>query len=541
MNPRQDDGNQRRKGALDYLNQGVNTVKQGAQTLQITETIASTFTLGSIGAVIIISVVFFLIFFLGKPNPVSGTNGTTTPMPIDQVKQYIIVDHDDSSNGSCDFDKKSACEPGQQITDPKELNFIYNTFAIPLGSANYRKLLSNSDGTPRPIHIFFFDPLPGTKGRGSTGGAGYGPTNMVFWGFWELYNVKADTADMQAHILVHESGHIIQHRDLWPSGFDASKLSKQDTACYDNEWLKTYAYRSAGTTNPARKDPTTGKAPADCTYPYSPPESYRTTEDEAEALANNVFCAPGASCDYNKVYCSTGVVYNGSCNATYDWIKQNIFGGDDFFTDSGGGSSQSIADVPPSSDYCGNAQYTSYGARNASIPKFLHKDAPNFGDPQCTLSTQGRNALLQQLITETNGSTTMGTDGTLYKDSDLWFNYIIPNEAPGYNPNAFNPGSTSGLGAYGLFQMNPKHYRSDGSLANGFDDIGDVNWPLQTHYAVGRNTSICKWAYWGTSTTYLTGVLGIDPRGKCTLNKKPTKDVCIPQVQSLTYLQSCLQ
>jgi hypothetical protein len=131
--------------------------------------------------------------------------------------------------------------------------------------------------------------------------------------------------------------------------------------------------------------------------------------------------------------------------------------------------------------------------------------------------------LLQQLITETNGSTTTGTDGVAHPDYILWFNYIVPHEAPGYNPNAFNPqlsGGGSGLGAYGLFQMNPKHYNSSGQLTNIYDDIGDVNWPLQAHYAVGRNKVICKWRYWSTSSTYLTAVLGVNPRGD---------GVCLPQ------------
>jgi hypothetical protein len=275
-------------------------------------------------------------------------------------------------------------------------------------------------------------------------------------------------------------------------------------------------------------------------YPYSPPDSYRTTEDEAEALANNVFCAPGASCDYNKVYCSTAITYNGSCNSTYNWIKQNIFGGDDFFTGPNSGTASSIDDIPATADHCGKA-YDS-DASNVNIPSFLHKPNFNFGDPQCTLSAQGRNALLQQLISETNGSTTTGTDGTVYKDSDLWFNYIIPHES-GYDPNAFYPGSTSGRGAYGLFQMNPKHYKSNGALANGYDDIGDVNWPLQTHYAVGRNTVICKFAYWSTSH-YLTPILGINPKGECTTNKKPNGNtVCIPQTpsQEIDYYKNCLQ
>jgi hypothetical protein len=123
MNPHQDEGNQRKKGALDYLNQGTGAVRQGAQALQITESITSTFTLGGIAAVIIISSTLFLMFFLGKPSQVAGGSGGVNPMPIDQVKQYIIVDYTANSHS---IDNKTN-EPGQQITDSKELNGEINS------------------------------------------------------------------------------------------------------------------------------------------------------------------------------------------------------------------------------------------------------------------------------------------------------------------------------------------------------------------------------------------------------------------------------
>jgi hypothetical protein len=486
MNPNHDEGNQRRRNALDYLNQGTNAVRQGAQALQITETIASTFTLGGIAAVVIISTTFFLMFFLGKPSQVAGGN-SVNPMPIDQVKQYVIVDY---TTNSSSIDNKTN-EPGQNITDPKELNFIYNTFAIPLGSANYRKLLSNSDGTPRPIHIFFFDALPDSKtgkstaGISSTGGAGYGPTNMAFWGFWELYNAKSNNVDLQAHILIHESGHIIQKRSLWPSGFDFNTLGTQDNGCYDAGWLKTYAYR----TDSAAK----GEKSSCQVYPYSPPDSYRTTEDEAEALANNVFCAPGASCDYNKIYCSTATVYNGSCNSTYNWIKKNIFGGDDFFSSGQTGPNSNMC----SGFYAGPASVEYTDAYNSTVVNkkagyniYIHK-GENFGDPNCDLVNSRDDPVVQDKIL--NYLKTIDP-----VNAATWWTMIPCESNHSFSPLAYNPNSTSQLGAYGLLQMNPSINPYTGKSRGSTTDIGDVTWQQQLQNAVDRSKHMTYFSdYWG--------------------------------------------
>ncbi|KKU19575.1 MAG: hypothetical protein UX29_C0002G0048 [Parcubacteria group bacterium GW2011_GWA2_46_10] len=60
-----------------------------------------------------------------------------------------------------------------------------------------------------------------------------------------------------------------------------------------------------------------------------------------------------------------------------------------------------------------------------------------------------------------------------------------------YNSNSYNPRSTSGLGAYGLFQMNP-------SSANRPYDQGDVPWREQVANAIKRydQYSPSYWACW---------------------------------------------
>jgi hypothetical protein len=71
----------------------------------------------------------------------------------------------------------------------------------------------------------------------------------------------------------------------------------------------------------------------------------------------------------------------------------------------------------------------------------LHPEKGNFGDPNCEMLSH-QNAehkdRLYQLLKEKDP-----------QDADAWFNTVIPCES-GYNPNAHNPNSASGFGAFGL-------------------------------------------------------------------------------------------
>lgn len=112
------------------------------------------------------------------------------------------------------------------------------------------------------------------------------------------------------------------------------------------------------------------------------------------------------------------------------------------------------ASGPPSADNC-----------NGTYNLTLLPDKLNFGDPKCTFTKDQLYALLQQ------------DDPT---NADLWYKIIIPCES-GYNPNAYNPNSSSTLGAFGLFQMNPK-----GQGSTQFD-AGNVEWLQQVPNAIAHN------------------------------------------------------
>ncbi len=62
-----------------------------------------------------------------------------------------------------------------------------------------------------------------------------------------------------------------------------------------------------------------------------------------------------------------------------------------------------------------------------------------------------------------------------------------------YDPNAYNPNSTSKQGAYGLLQMNPS------GKGNGQYDAGDVDWQTQILNGVNflrTNTQFNACSYW---------------------------------------------
>lgn len=144
--------------------------------------------------------------------------------------------------------------------------------------------------------------------------------------------------------------------------------------------------------------------------------------------------------------------------------------------DSIGGSA--IGGFPPTQDNC-NGTYQ------------LTNPLGNFGDPKCDFDKDILFAQLQQ------------QDPT---EAAYWFTVLIPKETkPPYNPNSYNPGSTSGRGAYGLYQMNPD---------NGTDtyDIGNVDWQRQTSNAINYNNVLARsgraWCYWEAANARWTPKCG---------------------------------
>lgn len=101
----------------------------------------------------------------------------------------------------------------------------------------------------------------------------------------------------------------------------------------------------------------------------------------------------------------------------------------------------------------------------------------NFGDPSCTLL--GNQDRIYTLLKQLDPANT-----------NNW--YLIAQCESGYNANAYNGNSESGLGAYGLFQMNPSG-RGSGPL-----DAGNVGWETQTSNAISYNKEAISgsFRYW---------------------------------------------
>lgn len=129
-----------------------------------------------------------------------------------------------------------------------------------------------------------------------------------------------------------------------------------------------------------------------------------------------------------------------------------------------GTSSVGGGNVPPNQSTC-NGKYN------------LLSQYDNFGDPQCNFTVQQFGQEVKQM------------DPSNY----LIWDCMASHES-GYDPNAYNPGSTSGKGAYGLLQMNPS------GQGNGQYDAGNVNWPLQISNAINYNQKEIggSFAYWAT-------------------------------------------
>lgn len=130
------------------------------------------------------------------------------------------------------------------------------------------------------------------------------------------------------------------------------------------------------------------------------------------------------------------------------------------------GGALSEGGFPPTQDNC-NGKYK------------LDNPIGNFGDPKCDFDQDKLYAMLQQLDPA---------------EAAYWFTVLIPKETlPPYNPNSYNPGSTSGRGAYGLFQMNPDNEKSQ-------YDIGNVDWQRQVSNAINYNNYLATlgrtWCYW---------------------------------------------
>lgn len=437
----------------------------------------------AIGVVGIAAVVFFIVLFGGASVTIGGDLGNNTspvptyspnnpgssvqPLPLDQVAKYLDI------TGATDAQKQ----------------IIYKMFSVPMGSSKYLSLLTGADGKRKIYIIFHYKKNDGTL----SGGAGFDTSRPQIdaFGFWQ---VGFDDA-MKAHWLIHESGHLIDRYNgrISSTSYDRESLIKSDPSCYNGYYsddhnpgnggtgkyyIKNYAFRDGD------MDPETGKQIG----------GGADQESFAESLADYVGCGPGIACDLNDWRHSAPIKFNGQCGSTYKWFQDNIFNGDDFFatntltaagsstTDCNGKYASWFHKITTEADYQCTGKWADPKLKCAA---FLHNAAPNFSDSACELTSSVTNISIAEkdLISQ---------EIAKYDKVNVGKWMAIINCESHYHSHSFAPISTSGKGAYGLFQMNPK------GRGNGEYDAGDVNWRQQIYNAINYRNNVINgsWNYW---------------------------------------------
>lgn len=196
--------------------------------------------------------------------------------------------------------------------------FVYDRLSDALRSERYKTLLTRKG----PIRVYLRPPTTDNP-SGFTGGAKYGGDIVQYWGYVE----NISDFKLAQWSMVHETGHLIELRN--PTIFNVFKAIRfyrmDGDDCYeqgsDGYYIKTYNYR-----NP-------------------PSGSSAESESLGEAVGMNVACGPNATCNKNEGGGGAGkpiTDYPSKCSYTYKWIRDNIYGGVDFFS-SGGGNQEVVS------------------------------------------------------------------------------------------------------------------------------------------------------------------------------------------------------
>lgn len=305
---------------------------------------------------------FAIVFFLGggiggaipgtnaenqSPNPSANASpssgGGTELIPPPTLDDFLTL-FEVESCPTDGYGSKSGCIDLSK-TDPKT-QFAYDTLSVPLQSQTYKTLLTTAGKIevrlrPRPPTCSG-NPVPA---GGTCGGAGYGPNTLELGGYYE-----AGSGLRVKESIIHETGHLIQQRNPTVFGIGGSKempiaqLAQEDTSCYTptnpskgQYYINTYANKTNGVGGGF----------------YN--------ETFAETIGMNAYAGPGISYDKalsctssNTPNCSKTITsYPTTCPKTYDWVKQSVYGGSDFFGIGATPAPSNSAQANSSSSGCG--------------------------------------------------------------------------------------------------------------------------------------------------------------------------------------------
>lgn len=245
------------------------------------------------------------------------------------IDQFLTWFHVYECPGSA-FNYGSFAGCTRQDASSSYARIAYRRLSEPLGAQSYLNALGVNS---RPINILFGTfSYSGDERCSFSGGGAYAGGNYLKL---DGYTTSGCSEEDRQWSMIHELGHALQERrpSLF-SSFPIDRLAQQDgDDCYDNglgvsypdgdPYIQTYRYRGSRNLS----DSVCRNAYGDvCDGGGGKSESF------GEALGLNVVCGPGETCQKSNVGAAKAIVnYRTACSNTFNWVRENIYGGIDFY------------------------------------------------------------------------------------------------------------------------------------------------------------------------------------------------------------------
>lgn len=211
-----------------------------------------------------------------------GNSIPGTPPPCTDIDQRLLADFGVIIKPISEF---PTCSDKQKI---------YSIYSIPFQSPTYKQYIKPS--TPFTLEFYsLFDFNKSFFGCTTACGLTNTAHRIQLGGFVNWLNNYSFKSS--ALFIIHETGHLISHRNYFFESFPVTSLASANPSCYDRGYLITYSLRCIG---------------AGCKI---------TPKHESFAEANSLYI-------FNSKVGAIGTINNFmvECNATYTWIKTNLFG-----------------------------------------------------------------------------------------------------------------------------------------------------------------------------------------------------------------------
>ncbi len=238
------------------------------------------------GLVVVALFLIIITTVIGQNNSNSGTlSSIPTPTPV----QGQLLTCPSGDYATCLKQNFNISVFGGNAAD---LAKIFQAFAFAGQSPQYLSLLT-ANGQSLKIIIGFNDPR-------ACNGVTVGFAGIITLTDGACFNIPQNSF---RYLIIHESGHVIDARNprLYQS-FPWSQLQATDSSCYSSGYLKSYPLRCGSSCGIRPKD-----------------------ESFAESVANMLM--PTSSNKTGFLSSQTINNFQTDCPATYNWFKDNVFGG----------------------------------------------------------------------------------------------------------------------------------------------------------------------------------------------------------------------